>query len=111
LAGAGVARLRRQHQGDDRHQRLIKALLYVEHWRGGRGAVALTNDHSLNCHMSWCIVVRKDEQPILRELQTRQAAVTIASLLLEQGIEVERIEGPDDQRLDPDAIRRLSGAT
>jgi hypothetical protein len=58
--------------------------------------------------MPWKIVFRKDEQPTIQcELQSRQAAVTVACLLIEQGIRIERIEGPDRQQLDLEAIRQL----
>ena len=58
--------------------------------------------------MPWKIVFRKDGQPTIRcELQSRQAAVTVACLLVEQGVQIERIEGPHGQQLDLEAIRQL----
>jgi len=41
------------------------------------------------------------------KLETQKAAVLIACALMKRGVKVERIEYPDGEKLDADAIRAL----
>lgn len=57
--------------------------------------------------VAWTIHIRKDERRFQHEAFGLSDALAVACLLMRDGIEVERIEGPDGMRITADAIRPL----
>lgn len=59
--------------------------------------------------MPWTIHIRKGEQRFQHTASELHGALAVACLFLRDGIEVERIEGPDGMQIDVDAMRPLCG--
>ena len=59
--------------------------------------------------MPWTVHIRKGDQRFRHAAAELHRALAVACLLLRDGIEVERIEGPDGLEIDVEAVRPLCG--
>jgi hypothetical protein len=59
--------------------------------------------------MTWVIHIRRGTKRFEYTAEELHAALAVASLLLRDGIGVERIDGPDGLQLSVDVIRQVTG--
>ena len=59
--------------------------------------------------MTWTIQIRKGSERYGHVTEELYAALAVAARLLRDGIEVERIDGPQDAQLSIGVIRELTG--